>query len=277
MMMTRFTSRPRARPVNRILLRTIAVGGVAYAVLCVFVATAYRAFLYPAPKREEAITSDAKKIEARTSDGKIARAFRIGDDHPEQTIVFFHGNGELASDGIDLAHALASHGWAVVLAEYRGYGSARDAGPPTENGLYADAEAILAEVGGAPVLMGFSLGTGVATEMAARGHGRALILLAPYTSIPDVAQRHVPIFPMRLLMRDNFDTRSKAPAISIPVFVAHGDADEVVPFDMGETVAHAFPHGRFVAVSGAHHTDMFGKDDHLLEKIVDFIIDVSPL
>src|SRR5580704_10989830 len=106
-----------ARSVKRFFLRAVATLLVGYAVFCVVVATAYRAFLYPVPKREESVASDAKKIEAHTSDGKTARAFRIGDDHPEQTIVFFHGNGELASDGIELARSLASHGWAVVLAE----------------------------------------------------------------------------------------------------------------------------------------------------------------
>ena len=257
------------------MLRALAVAVVGYALLCVFVATAYRAFLYPAPRRAENATSDAKLVEVRTGDGRIARAYRVGDDH-DHTIVLFHGNGELATDGLDLARALASHGWTVVLAEYRGYGASKDEGPPAEDGLYADAEAIVEETR-ADILMGYSLGTGVATEMAKRGHGRALVLLAPYTSIPDVAQRDVPIFPMHSLLRDKFDTRSKAPAIVLPVFVAHGDADEVVPFDMGETVAHAFPHGKFVTVSGAHHTDMFARDDdHLIQKIVDFIIDVAP-
>lgn len=164
-----------------------------------------------------------------------------------------------------------------MLAEYRGYGMARASGPPSERGIYEDAEAIVTEAGGdRPVLVGFSLGTGVATEMAARGHGRALVLLAPYTSIPDVASRFASIFPMKLLIRDAFDTRSKAAAITLPVLVAHGDADEVVPFDMGETVAHAFPKGHFVAVSGGRHMDLFAKDDHLVQKIVDFVIDVAP-
>jgi pimeloyl-ACP methyl ester carboxylesterase len=125
--------------------------------------------------------------------------------------------------------------------------------------------------------MGFSLGTGVATEMATRGHGRALVLLAPYTTIPAVAQRHSPIFPMGLLMRDRFDTLSKAPSIKLPVFVAHGDQDEVVPFDMGETVAHAFPKGQFNAVSGASHMTLFARDEKLFAKIVDFIITTTPL
>ncbi len=153
-------------------------------------------------------------------------------------------------------------------------------GSPNERGIYADAEAIVSSVKARNdhvVLMGFSLGTGVATEMAARGHGGALVLLAPYTSIPAVAQRHVPLFPMNALMRDKFDTLSKAPAISLPVFVAHGDRDEVVPFDMGETVAHGFPRGQFVAVSGATHMTLFERDDHLMDEIVDFVIASLPI
>ena len=253
-----------------------------YAVACGVVALAYRPFLYPAPNRGESAPPDGKEIEAVARDEATARALRFGPaqaDDPPMTIVCFHGNGELAEDSEALARDLASHGYAVVLAEYRGYGMSRAAGPPTERGLYDDAEAILGSLG-APndrlVLLGYSLGTGVAVEMAARGHGRALVLLAPYTSIPAVAQRHVALLPMNLLMRDKYDSLAKAPRITLPVLVAHGDRDEVVPFDMGETLAHAFPHGRFVAVSGAHHMDMFQTDDHLVQKIVDFLIDVTP-
>jgi hypothetical protein len=260
----------------RFLLATVAV----YALVCGIVALAYKPFLFPAPHRAPSTPPDAKKIEAPASDGVTANALRFGPADADMAIVFFHGNGELADDGTQLARSLSSHGWAVILAEYRGYGMSSGAGGPSERGIYADAEAIVSSANVRNdhlVLMGFSLGTGVATEMAARGHGRALVLLAPYTTIPAVAQHHSPLFPMSLLMRDKFDTISKAPKITLPVLVAHGDRDEVVPFDMGETVAHAFPHGRFEAVPGATHMTMFERDEKLLEKIVDFVIDVTPI
>jgi pimeloyl-ACP methyl ester carboxylesterase len=261
------------------LVRVIAVGVGLYVGACVIVAVANRMFLFPAPGRADAIPSDFTTLEAKTSDGITARALRFGPQDAELMVVFFHGNGELAEDNVDIARELASHGYAVVLAEYRGYGISRRAGKSSERGLYADAEAILEGLGVPPervVLMGFSLGTGVAVEMASRGRGRALVLLAPYTSIPNVAAHHVPFLPMHLLMRDKLDSQSKAAAITLPVFVAHGDADEVVPFDMGETLAHTFPHGHLVTVPHAHHTDMFATDDHLMKKIVDFLIDVTP-
>ena len=268
--------------VARSALRVSAGAILIYAIACAIVAAAYRPFLFPVPGRADPpLPADAKKIEAHAQNGATARALRFGpapSDAP-LTIVFFHGNGELAEDSEGLARDLASHGWCVELAEYRGYGLSRGAGAPSERGIYEDAEAIVEDTG-APndrlVLMGFSLGTGVAVEMAARGHGRALVLLAPYTSIPAVATRWIQIFPMGLLMRDRFDSLAKAPRIDLPVLVAHGDRDEVVPFDMGETLAHAFPHGKFVTVSGARHMTLFQSDDHLMQKIVDFLIDVTP-
>ena len=260
-------------------IRFVAVTLGVYALACVVVALAYQPFLFPAPHRAPTMPTGAKSIEAGPKEHE-ARALRFGPEDAPTTIVFFHGNGELADDGTSLARSFVAQGWAVYLAEYPGYGMSSGAGGPSERRIYDDAETLVRATNATNaqiVLMGFSLGTGVATEMAARGHGRALVLLAPYTSIPAVAQRHVPLFPMGLLMRDRFDTLAKAPSIKLPVLVAHGDRDEVVPFDMGETVAHAFPRGRFEAVSGATHMTLFERDDHVLAKIVDFVITTTPI
>jgi pimeloyl-ACP methyl ester carboxylesterase len=257
------------------VVRFVAVTIGVYIAACVFVALAYRPFLFPRPSRAPITPAGSKVVE-----GGTAKALRFGPDDATTTIVFFHGNGELADDGEWLARQFVAQGFAVYLAEYPGYGMSAGAGGPSEKRIYEDAEAIVRATNATNaqiVLMGMSLGTGVATEMAARGHGRALVLLAPYTSIPAVAQSHVRHFPMGLLMRDRFDTLSKAPSISMPVFVAHGDKDEVIPFEMGETVAHTFPKGRFNAVSGATHMTLFQYDDHLMSKIVDFIITTTPL
>jgi pimeloyl-ACP methyl ester carboxylesterase len=264
----------------RIGTRVAGAAAALYALACGGVSVMYRPFLFPAPSRAPETPASSKVIEVKAADGVTAKALSFGPRDAETAIVFFHGNGELAEDNADLARTLAARGYEVLLAEYRGYGISKSAGAPNERGLYADAEALLAEVHAKNdhiVLMGFSLGTGIAVEMAARGHGRALILLAPYTSIPAVASAHVPIFPMSVLMRDKFDSLAKAPSIKAPALVVHGDRDEVVPFEMGETVAHALPNGRFKAVSGGHHTDLFVRDERLMGAIVEFLIDVLPL
>jgi fermentation-respiration switch protein FrsA (DUF1100 family) len=153
----------------------------------------------------------------------------------------------------------------VVLVEYRGYGASRGR-QPSEEGLYLDAEAVftmLASRGVGPqriVLSGTSLGTGVAAEMARRGRGSRLVLVTPYTSIPDMVADRVPGFPAELLLTDRFATLEKTPDIHVPALVIHGDADEIVPFAMGLKVAGAIAGARFIRVPGGHHGDLFARE-----------------
>jgi hypothetical protein len=162
---------------------------------------------------------------------------------------------------VEIGQDLAARGLGTVLVEYRGYGISKD-GSPTESGLYADATAVLdllAQDGtGADriVLVGISLGTGVAAEMALRGRGRRLVLISPFTSIPRLAAKIAPVLPMSVLVRDRFDTLAKAPSIAVPTLIIHGDRDDVVPYPMGVAVAAAIPGARMVTVAGGRHNDL---------------------
>jgi fermentation-respiration switch protein FrsA (DUF1100 family) len=151
----------------------------------------------------------------------------------------------------------------MVIAEYRGFGISADAGEPSEQGLYRDASAVVAAVSAQGigreriVLLGESLGTGVAAEMARRGAGSALVLVSPYTSITELAQANTPFLPMSLLLTEKFETLSKASSIGIPTLIVHGDADEAVPFAMGQRLAAAIPGAKLHAIPGGHHNDLW--------------------
>lgn len=227
----------------------------------------YRRLLYPAAGRADtAPPVDARVLTCVASDGAPVHALELGGDSPaSRTIVYFHGNGEVVGDDVPLARELVRRGFHVILAEYRGFGMSAP-GPPSEEGLYADAEAVLDALAARGVgkdrvvLWGMSLGTGVAAEMARRGRGEALVLVAPYTSIVDVAVHFFPYIPVRLLMAERFDTLSKAPGIHARAIVLHGMRDEVVPFSMGQRVASEIPGAVFVPVEGGHHADLFVQD-----------------
>jgi fermentation-respiration switch protein FrsA (DUF1100 family) len=119
------------------------------------------------------------------------------------------------------------------------------------------------------VLWGTSLGTGVAAEMARRGRGSRLILVTPYTSLPDLVTDRVPLIPARILLADHFDTLAKSPEIAVPTTIVHGDADEIVPFWMGERIARAVRGAQLVRVPGGHHGDLFARDgDTLLSRLL---------
>lgn len=209
-------------------------------------------------------------------DGTPVRALELRSPSASRTIVHFHNNRETAETSLGVGRALRDHGFNVVLVEYRGYG-ASPARNPSEDGLYQDAETILnmlAARGVAPdriVLWGTSLGTGVAAEMARRGRGSRLVLVSPFTSIPDLVTSIVPFLPARILVPDHFDTLSKAPSIRIPTLVVHGDADEIVPFWMGERLSRHIALASLLRLAGGHHNDLFSRDGgRVLSEIASF-------
>jgi pimeloyl-ACP methyl ester carboxylesterase len=259
--------------VRRVALVLAAIGGSLYLLACLVGRLSYRSLLYPVPAlHDEIVPPGARLVALSAADGLAVHTIEFADPTASRTVVYFHGRAEIASDNVEMAQRLVAFGYAVTLVEYRGYGRSR-AGAPTEDGLYADATAILDDLAargvGADriVLWGASLGTGIAVEMAHRGRASALVLVAPYTSIPAMAAGVTPFLPVRLLVGDRFDNLAKAPSLRIPTVVVHGTEDGVVPFPMGEQVARAVPNGRFEAVRGGHHMDCFEVDPTLLERV----------
>lgn len=201
-------------------------------------------------------------LTARAADGVAVNALEFAAPNASRTIVHFHGNAESADANAFLGREMKKRGFTVVLVEYRGYGRSRGSSPD-EEGLYLDAAAILdvlAARGTGPdriVLWGQSLGTGVAAEMAKRGRGARLVLVAPFTSTVDMAARIVPFLPASMVMGDRYDTLSKAPGISAPALVVHGDIDDVIPFEQGEKVSRTLPHGTLLRVPEGRHDNLY--------------------
>ena len=246
----------------------------AYVAVCALGRLGYRGMLYPAPQVDDAIPPPGAEIlQLRAADGVRVHAMQLLNRAAKRTVVYFHGNGEVMGDNIGMAERLVAHGFAVTLVEYRGYGRSRGVGAPSECGLYDDATAVLDDLSvrgvdaSRIVLWGMSLGTGVAVEMARRGRGAALVLVAPYTSVPDVAARIAPILPVGLLIGDRFDNLAKAPLLNIPTVIVHGTADAVIPFAMGLRLAGAIKGSHFERAERAHHTDCFADGDGLLDRV----------
>jgi fermentation-respiration switch protein FrsA (DUF1100 family) len=218
---------------------------------------------------------DLRLLSLVARDGVAVHALELPAVGRGPMVVHFHNNRETAAHNAELARGLGRRGLGVMLVEFRGYGLSAE-GEPSEEGLYLDAEAALDALdarGIGPerlVMWGQSLGTGVAAEMARRGRGRALVLVTPYTSIPDLVTDVVPIAPAGLLLRDVFDTAGKSASIGIPTLVIHGDEDEVVPFWMGERLARSIAGARLVRVPGGRHGDLFVRErERLLDEVAE--------
>lgn len=145
----------------------------------------------------------------------------------QPAVVLFHGRAANRASEVPLASALAAHGVAVLVAEFRGFGGVE--GVPSEDGLVLDALAAADALGRQPGVdpahlgyIGFSLGTGVAVRLAAERRPDSLVLLAPYTSLPDLAWESLPGLPYRQLMRARFDSLEHIRDVDAPVLVVTG-------------------------------------------------------
>ncbi len=255
----------------------LVMGG--YAGLLGLTKLAYRTVLYPAPRHGlESAPAGAMLRSFSASDGVPVQAVGFAAPEGARTVVFFHGNGETIADAVGLGRALSRRGLGFLAVEYRGYGASRSAAHPgpTEPGLYRDAEAALdglAADGLTPediVLWGSSLGSGVAVEMAVQGRACRLILSMPFTSVPAVAARHLPILPMSRLMADEYDNLSKAARVGVPTLIIHGDRDGIVPYDMGVELSRAIADASLLTVPGGGHNDLFVRaPDELLGAIAE--------
>ena len=167
------------------------------------------------------------------------------------TLVYFHGNADqigwgAAYIGMQVAERF---GFGFFGVEYPGYGASRGL-EATEESLYLGAEQLLYHLTSPwglnvsesqTVLFGQSIGCAVAIEMASRGFGQRLVLLAPFESILQMAGAAFPLFKpgLRLcpwLVRDRFDNVAKARRLALPALVLHGSRDEVVPQRQGRKV-----------------------------------------
>jgi uncharacterized protein len=173
-------------------------------------------------------------------------------------ILYFHGNGGRLADRRKRFGLFASSGYGLLAVSYRGYGGST--GEPSEAGLLLDAEAVWAEAarlgftGRRLVIVGESLGTGVATVMAARHGAAALVLDSPYLSVEQVAGEHFPIFPVKWVLHDAFRSDLAIGDAHMPTFMAHGEEDPVIPIDSARRL-YELANGpkEFLAVPGAGH------------------------
>ena len=250
------------------IVRSVLRIAVAVYVLCLVLLFVFQRRLLYFPSHTYVTLREAQANKAlgefpvRTADGIDLKAWYAPATTQPYTFVFFHGNGDnLYGASMDADPYIAA-GYGFLIAEYRGYSGLP--GKPTEAGLYSDARAYLYGLMARGVkieniiLLGHSLGSGVATQMAEEFHVGGVILLAPYLSIPKMAQAEYPIFPVKYMALDRFENFKKMKSIHVPVLIVNGTVDEVIPPVQGKQLYDlANEPRRFYSIQGDGHNDLF--------------------
>jgi uncharacterized protein len=182
--------------------------------------------------------SPGEEVRLTASDGVKIHGWYLPHPQARATILHLHGNAGNLEDRRDLVRNLRDLRVNVMAIDYRGYGKSE--GAPDEQGLNKDTRAaydwlLTKTTADKIVVHGESVGGGPACELAATAPCGGLILQSAFTCARDMAPRVLPWFP-KWLVRTKFDNREKVARITVPKLFIHSRRDEIIPFDMGESL-----------------------------------------
>jgi uncharacterized protein len=239
--------------------------------------------IYPGASR----SVDVGQVERTLAPGEelawqeTARGERIGliirpPAGKQRWIVFFYGNGMTVAGTWGVRRWLGNAGYGVACVEYAGYGVS--SGSPSEYGCYRSADAAITylqrQASITPdqlTLIGWSLGSAVAIELASRRDVRAQVLLSPLTSVlacaidmTRIGKTSFPVGP--------FDSLSKARSVNCPTLIISGSKDALTrPWMATELTKAMEGHARLISLPGVGHNNMLGSGPRLWNVVQDFL------
>ena len=252
---------------GRIGFRVLQLIALIYCGLLLVLLFLENALLYPAPKYPEgdwqATYLPHEDVEFASADGTKLHGWFVEHENPRAVLLYCHGNGDAVGYlGPYLKSLRDKHRLTIFAFDYRGYGKSE--GSPSEAGILADGHAAQLWLAKRTdfeaediVLMGRSLGGGVAVDLAVNNGARGLILQNTSTSIPDAAAYIYWFAPVRMLMKNRYDSLSKISRYSGPVLISHGTSDTLVPYALGQRLFAAVTskNKRFISFDGGGHND----------------------
>ena len=238
---------------------------VAYAVVIIFIYFYQRNLLYHPSEnnyQDDKIQFSYDEIFIKVDEEVKLKSWLIKKDFKKfKTLVIFHGNAGHLSNRIYKLNELYKLDINILLISWRGFSGNK--GSPTEQNLYKDAEAAIQWLNenrvnnNQIILYGESLGSGVAVEIGKKNNFNSIILESPFTSIENSAKIYYPYLPVKLLLKDRYDSISKIKAINTPILIMHGKKDDVVPFSMGQEL--------FEKANSPKESFFTLEDDHMME------------
>ena len=212
------------------------------------------------------------KIKIKNEDNiELLAWYHEKDIENYKTILFLHGNAGSLENRIHKINHFNDMDVNFLIISWRGFSGNK--GQPTEEGLYKDAKSGVDWLKNKGIrkeniiIYGESLGTGVATEIAQNNKFAGVILESPFTSMVAAGKSKYPIFPIKLLLKDKYESDKKIQNIKSPILIMHGEDDKIVPFWMGK---------KLYELANQPKYSYFPKyDDHMMEFNKDLIKSIN--
>ena len=208
------------------------------------------------------LTVPIEKVKIKTQDNIELMAWYHSKNLKDyKTILFLHGNAGSLENIIHKINHFEDMNVNFLLVSWRGFSG--NEGKPTEKGLYQDAKSAVAWLKSKGIsendiiIYGESLGTGVATEIAQNKNFGGIILESPFTSMIAAGKDKYPFLPVRLLLKDKYESDKKINNIKSPILIMHGKVDNIVPFHMGRKM--------YELANEPKYSYFSEYDDHMME------------
>lgn len=233
------------------IYRFVRVPLIAYLLVVLLMTFLETWLVYPIPTVDRSDWSAGgiahEDVQFESADSTRLHGWLFPHDDPERVVLYCHGNGEQVADNAELMDLLRDKLDATVLIfDYRGYGKSE--GKPHEAGVVADgiaAHCWLAQRTGVAaseiVLIGRSIGGGMAIASAAQQGAKALVLQNTFARMVDTAAKHYPWLPVRLVMQNRYDSLERIANYTGPVLQSHGTDDQVVNIADARRLFEAIP------------------------------------
>lgn len=241
----------------------ITTVGIAYLVLCAWLYFSQRSMIYFPPSHTVRAAANTDTLRVTDAELKLTVRRKPGPD----ALLYFGGNAEdVAANLVDFSRTFPDH--ALYLLHYRGYGGS--SGSPSETALHADALALFDKVRATHervLVIGRSLGSGVAVRLASVRPVAALALVTPFDSIEAIAAQHYPWVPVSWLLLDKYESWRHAPQIRAPTLVLVAEHDRIIPRDSTERLLARFTPGIASRrlISGVDHNSISASPQYLIQ------------
>jgi len=200
-------------------------------------------------------------------DGAVLNALHFKTEKPNGIILYFHGNAGNLDRWGGIVGSLTKYGHEVLIMDFRGYG--KSTGERTKQNMLDDAEEFYQYVMKTwpeekITLYGRSLGCSFASNLAGKYSPAGLILESPFYSVGDVGRRAGWIYPMKGILRFNFNNAESLKTATCPITIIHGIEDQIVPHDSGMRLYQSLDtaKARFVAVENGRHNNLSDFDEY---------------
>ena len=264
----------------KVLLKIIVFFLIVYLVLCTVVYFYQEKIIFHPEKLPDNYSynfeSNTEEITIITKDNKRLNSvlFKVPDS--KGVIFYLHGNGGSVKGWSEVAKLYNSLNYDVYILDYRGYGKSQGS-IESKDQLFSDVESAYKEIKkrypeNKIIILGYSVGTGLASKLASVNNAELLILQAPYYSLRDEMKQKFSFLP-GFLLKYNFETYQYLKTVKSSVIIFHGNADEVINYNASLRLKNNFKKGdSLIILNNQGHNGMTDNIDYqkAMEKILDF-------